>query len=111
MNREEARKKYRANAFKINNGKVLATVNLLREKYCKLTIVEAGLKNEGITREDFTDCINYLQEEGYIRLRDIETHEEKELADSDVTELEGKVTGKGIKLLSGTLSDDTVYLG
>ena len=58
----------------VNNGRVLMTINLLREKYNALRSVEKGLKAEGIERQEFIDSVNFLHEEGYIYLRDMESY-------------------------------------
>ena len=55
--------------------------------------------------------VNFLAEEGYIHLRDIKSHEDASLADCDYQTLEAKVTGKGIRLLGGGISDNMVDLG
>ena len=44
MNREQEKRRLRAGAFMVNNGRVLMTINLLREKYNALRSVEKGLK-------------------------------------------------------------------
>ena len=51
MNREQEKRRLRAGAFMVNNGRVLMTINLLREKYNALRSVEKGLKAEGIERQ------------------------------------------------------------
>ena len=107
MNREQEKRRLRAGAFMVNNGRVLMTINLLREKYNALRSVEKGLKAEGIERQEFIDSVNFLHEEGYIYLRDMESREPANLA--DVT-LEAKVTGKGIRLLGGGITDEMVDL-
>ena len=66
MNREQEKRRLRAGAFMVNNGRVLMTINLLREKYNALRSVEKGLKAEGIERQEFIDSVNFLHEEGYI---------------------------------------------
>ena len=73
MNREQEKRRLRAGAFMVNNGRVLMTINLLREKYNALRSVEKGLKAEGIERQEFIDSVNFLHEEGYIYLRDMES--------------------------------------
>ena len=55
MNREQEKRRLRAGAFMVNNGRVLMTINLLREKYNALRSVEKGLKAEGIERQEFID--------------------------------------------------------
>ena len=105
MNREQEKRRLRAGAFMVNNGRVLMTINLLREKYNALRSVEKGLKAEGIERQEFIDSVNFLHEEGYIYLRDMESREPANLAD-----VEAKVTGKGIRLLGGGITDEMVDL-
>ena len=94
----------------VNNGRVLMTINLLREKYNALRSVEKGLKAEGIERQEFIDSVNFLHEEGYIYLRDMESREPDNLADVEYQTLEAKVTGKGIRLLGGGITDEMVDL-
>ena len=110
MNREQEKRRLRAGAFMVNNGRVLMTINLLREKYNALRSVEKGLKAEGIERQEFIDSVNFLHEEGYIDLRDMESREPANLADVEYQTLEAKVTGKGIRLLGGGITDEMVDL-
>lgn len=110
MNREQEKRRLRAGAFMVNNGRVLMTINLLREKYNALRSVEKGLKAEGIERQEFIDSVNFLHEEGYISLRDMESREPANLADVEYQTLEAKVTGKGIRLLGGGITDEMVDL-
>jgi hypothetical protein len=58
--------------------------------------------------DEILDSINFLFEEGYIHLRNVETKIPVNLADSDYRELEAKLTGKGIRLLSGEIDDPAV---
>lgn len=111
MSKELERRRLRAGAFMVNNGRVLMTINLLREKYNALRSVEKGLEGEGIDRQEFIDSVNFLHEEGYIYLRDIRNREPAALADADYQTLEAKVTGKGIRLLGGGIQDNMVDLG
>lgn len=110
MNREQEKRRLRAGAFMVNNGRVLMTINLLREKYNALRSVEKGLKAEGIERQEFIDSVNFLHEEGYIYLSDMESREPANLADVEYQTLEAKVTGKGIRLLGGGITDEMVDL-
>ena len=105
MSRETEKRQLRAGNFTMNNGRVLSTINLLREKYNALRSVEKAVSYE------FVDSVNFLAEEGYIYLRDIKTREDASLADCDYQTLEAKVTGKGIRLLGGGISDNMVDLG
>lgn len=111
MSRETEKRQLRAGNFTMNNGRVLSTINLLREKYNSLRSVEKAVRYEGIERQEFIDSVNFLAEEGYVRLRDVKTHEDADLADFDYQVLEARVTGKGIRLLGGGISDNMVDLG
>ena len=73
--------------------------------------MEKAVSYEGIEKQEFVDSVNFLAEEGYIYLRDIKTREDASLADCDYQTLEAKVTGKGIRLLGGGISDNMVDLG
>ena len=95
MNREAEMRRLRAGNFTMNNGKVLLTINLLREKYNALKSVKKGVEYDGIERQEFIDSVNFLAEEGYIHLREISTKEDATLSDFDYQMLEAKVTAKG----------------
>ena len=110
MNREQEKRRLRAGAFMVNNGRVLMTINLLREKYNALRSVEKGLKAEGIDRQEFIDSVNFLHEEGYIYLRDMESREPANLAVVEYQTLEAIVTGQGLRLRGGGITEDRVEL-
>lgn len=110
MDRDAELRRLRAGSFKVNNGRVLMTINLLRQKYNSLRSVEQGVKYEGIEKQEFIDSVNFLADEGYIHLRKIDTHEDTALADNDYITLEARVTGKGIRLLGGGASDNMISL-
>lgn len=107
MNPEKMIKKARAADFIENNGKVLRGVNMLRTDFNKLSSIRAAL---GLDIDDFTDCINYLIESGYIRIRNIDTKKDTELADNGLDEIEGKLTAKGIQLLAGAVEDPCINI-
>ncbi len=110
MDKDAEMRRLRAGNFKVNNGRVLMTINLLRHKYNALRSVEQGVRYEGIEKQEFIDSVNFLADEGYIHLRDIDTHESAKLSDSEYQTLEARVTGKGIRLLGGGVSDNMVSL-
>lgn len=111
MDRGADKRRLRAGNFMLNNGRVMYTINLLRERYNDLRSVEKALSFEGIDRQSFLDSVNFLSEEGYIHLREKDTHEDAALSDCKYQTLEAKVTGKGIRLLGGGLSDNMIDLG
>ena len=88
---------------------MLKTINLLRTQFVALRDVRFALN--GIPEGELLDSINFLQEEEYIRIRDIEYKEPVLLADcQDYTQLEAKLTGKGIRLRDGMIKDPAVVV-
>ena len=94
--------------FVDNNARVLRAINMFRTKYMKIKDLEYGLELE-VDAAEIADCINYLNEGGYIKLRDIEFHGEvSDLADAELHSLEAKLTAKGIAFLNGKISDPCI---
>lgn len=108
MNNEKLKERFKAEAFKNNNGVVLRTINILRTKFNNLTTVQAVCEDSGVSKGEFIDCINYLNEAEYIKLRDIATRCEIVFADVDYRDLEAKLTAKGIRLLAGGINDELI---
>lgn len=106
--RDDIKKKIRAGNFVINTGRVLRTINILRTSYNKLSGIKYALTEMDV--DEFLDAVNYLHEEEYIHLRDVETKEPAVtgLADKDYESLEAKLTGKGIRLMAGGINDPTI---
>lgn len=93
----------RREKFLDNNARVLRAVNALRERYIKVSDLEYGLGAE------ISDCINYLNESGYIKLRTVEGHAEiADLADAEMCKTEAKLTAKGIAFLNGKINDPCI---
>ena len=91
-----------------NNARVLRAINILRTKYVRIRELEYGLGFE-MTDSEVADCVNYLNEGSYIKLRDIEFHNEvADLADAELHSLEAKLTAKGIAFLNGKISDPCI---
>lgn len=94
--------------FLDNNARVLRAVNALRERYIKIADLEYGLGAE-MTTSEVSDCINYLNESGYIKLRMVEGHAEiADLADAELNRIEAKLTAKGIAFLNGKINDPCI---
>ena len=94
--------------FLDNNARVLRAVNALRERYIKIADLEYGLGAE-MTASEVSDCINYLNESGYIKLRMVEGHAEiPDLADAEMHRIEAKLTAKGIAFLNGKINDPCI---
>ena len=103
---QEYMQKIKARNFVKNNGQVLRTINILRVGYEKLSDVKYALGD--VSEHDFLSSVNYLFLSEYICLRKIKTKEFADIADVPYEELEAKLSQKGIKLLDGTISDNSV---
>lgn len=98
----------RREKFIDNNARVLRAINILRTQYVKIRELEYGLGAE-MTSAEVADCVNYLNEGGYIKLRGVEFHNEvADLADAELHTLEAKLTAKGIAFLNGKISDPCI---
>lgn len=108
LNREEIIKKAKSAAFRNANGQVLRTINILREKYNQLEIVQSVLTESGVDVGEFVDAINFLSLEQYIKIRRISDRSEVDIADISFKDCEAKLTAKGIRLIAGGASDDMI---
>lgn len=108
-NAEKLKAQARKNVFRSNNGAVIRAVNIIRTDYVQLDMVLAALQPK-ISRAEVMDCVNYLTEAEYIRLRVIGTDRQSTLADSDFSDLEAKLTAKGIRLINGAEADPCIDL-
>lgn len=94
--------------FKRNNGLVLTTLNILRNRYTKITDVLSVFITRGIVKSDLLDSVNFLSEEGYIGTRDIKTKEDVIFDIANWENIEIKLTGKGIRILMGGIFDNMI---
>lgn len=102
------KQRLKAGNFVRNNGRVLRTINILRHKYNKLSGIQNVLEEDGITEDEFLDSVNFLALEGYIHLRDVANQNDASLSDCRYETLEGRLTGKGIRLLAGGIEDTMI---
>jgi len=93
MEQTEMLRRMQQKTFFKNNGMVLKAVNLLRDKYVSLSDVCYAL-HPSMNEAEFRDAVNYLTESGYIRL-----------ADTEMQELEAKVTAEGIQIIACVRTD------
>lgn len=100
--------KIRREKFPDNNAKVLRAINMLRTHYTKIFELKYALAPE-VNSSEITDSVNYLNEGGYIKLRDIVSRcEVSDLADAEPNTLEAKLTQKGIMFLNGKINDPCI---
>lgn len=108
MENRTSAEELRRSAFHRNNRIVLQTINVMREDYTPLESVADALENT-IGLSDVTDCVNYLTESGYIKLRIRGTQTTvTDLADAEFSKLSAKLTAKGIQLLNGKIKDPCI---
>lgn len=105
-NESELLQRIQSGNFIHNNGRVIRTINLLKDKYAKLSEVQYGCGT--ISHGELRESLDFLSEEGYIRLRTVSEHLPSALSDADFENLEAKVTGKGFRLLWGNIKDQMV---
>ena len=103
---KEFLQKIKAKNFVTNNGQILRTINILHVNYEKLSDVKYAMGN--VPEHDFLSSVNYLFLSEYILLRHIKTKEPADIADVPYEQLEAKLSSKGIKLLDGTITDNSV---
>lgn len=84
----------------------MRTINILHVNYEKLSDVKYAMGN--VPEHDFLSSVNYLFLSEYILLRNIKTKEPADIADVPYEGLEAKLSSKGIKLLDGTIIDNSV---
>jgi len=87
---------------------VLRTINILRDKFNSLDVVQNILESSGVKIDEFRDALNYLMLADYIQIRKIDTHIEADLADVSYKECEARLSAKGIQLLGGVVKDEMV---
>ena len=91
------------------NGRVMRALNVLYPKYNSLRGIQIALSDDGIGEELYTASVDFLALEGYILLRTVKDHVPvPDLADHSWVDLEGKLSGKGTRLLEGGMKDTLV---
>ena len=105
-NEREYLQAIKAKHFRENNGEVLRNINILRARYSKLEDIKFVMKN--VPENEFVDSVNYLYLSEYILLRKIKTKESADIAGVPYELLEAKLSQKGIKLLEGSVTDNSV---
>lgn len=100
--------KVRRERFVDNNARVLRAINTLRTRYVRIKDLEYGLAPDTSAAE-IADCVNYLNEGEYIKLRTVDGGAEiKDTADAELRDLEAKLTAKGIAFLNGKVNDPCI---
>lgn len=104
------KKRIESARFAINNGRIMRVLNILYPNYHSLKSIELVLNEDGVGNSEFIECVNYLVEEGYIKMRDVTSgYEVKEMSQYvHYAALEAKLTPKGTRLLQGMIEDSLV---
>ncbi len=107
METKELQKRIRQKKFFHNNGIVLKGVNLLRDKYVRLTELKYAFE-PSMSEQELRDSLNYLSESGYINMRHVDSGEDTTLADCNFDEIEAKVSADGIKIIACVRTDECI---
>ncbi len=107
MEAKEMTDRIRQKKFFRNNGIVLKGINLLRTQYVALSEIRYALEPT-ISEPELRDCINYLSECRYIKMRNIRSKQDTTLADCEFDEIEAKVSAEGIKIIACVKADDCI---
>lgn len=109
MDNKEIQNRIRQERFVKNNGTVIRGINIFREKYVSLSDLQSALSTK-VNVSDFIDCVNYLEEGKFIKLRRIGTELDTSIADTPLEELEAKLSVNGIRLMNGKITDPCIEL-
>ncbi len=107
MNAMEINENIKRARFVKNNGRILRAINMLRTQFVSLSDLYLGISSD-VKENEYTDSINYLTEIEFIKIRHKVTKAETSLADDILSDLEAKLTAKGIKFLAGKINDECV---
>lgn len=108
MDKDMILKRASSAVFKKTNGRVLRTINILRDKFNSLDVVQSVVDDNGVKIDEFMDAVNYLMLAGYIQIRRIDTHADADIADVSYKDCEARLSAKGIQLLAGVIDDEAV---
>lgn len=107
MEAKELQERIRQKKFFHNNGIVLKGVNLLRDKYVRLSELKYAFE-PSMSEQELRDSLNYLSESGYIKMRHIDSWKDTTLADCEFNEIEAKVSADGIKIIACVRTDECI---
>ena len=92
--------------FAKNNGKIMRALNALAPNYNNLRSIQRALVADDISEGQYAASLDFLALEGYIMLRTVKDHVRcEDLADHNWTELEAKLSGKGMRVLEKDVKD------
>lgn len=99
MNDQELRQKMAAGELATNNGTVMRTLGIVGSdyKYLKLKSLLLALAGS-ITRSALCSSINYLADSGYLHVRCISDKSDASVSDTEMEELEVKLTPRGMQV-------------
>lgn len=104
--KEEMLKELRAERFPENCGETYRILNFGRHKYFSLKDARRLLKD--LNDQEFLDCVNFLQQAGYILVRLQGTERIVDLGDYPFEDLEVKYSEKGIRFARGDFEDPMI---
>lgn len=102
----QIRRRIEAGEFADNNGRLIRTINVLKGKWIKLSVVQSALTE--IEEGDLEQSLIYLERAEYIKVRDDVTKKSLEVDSADYNNSEVTLTKKGIDLALYYISDPAV---
>ena len=92
--------------FAKNNGKIMRTLNVLAPSYHNLSSIQRILKDDGIGEGQYAACLDFLALEGDMLQRTVLDHVRcVDFAVLILTEVEAKLSGKGMRVLEKDVKD------
>lgn len=110
-NNEDLTRKLAANEFVRVNGLTMRMIVLLfKVKWFRFNELDIALASNKLDSGDIYETLDYFESQGYIEVRNIDTKQVTKLADSDIGDIEFKLTGEGKKVAYGIRTDDAIDL-
>lgn len=112
MDKGTLQRKLEAISFMDVNGRILRNLNTLKSNSCMLKDFENlfydANKSSETKRHNFCCSVRYLNESGYITLKNTVSGKAAELDEEVFDDIEIKLAPKGIQVLCGVINDDCI---
>lgn len=108
LNKDTLQKQLSDQNFISVNGRIMRILNLVFNE--RVTVNNLFPLIPEATQEDVIKSVYYLQEEEYVRLINPKTGEKVDISHVDPTITQIKLTGRGMRLLSGKKVDPAVEI-
>jgi len=107
---KEAIESVTAKEFKKNNG-IVARAAVFGKPRSWFDLEDLrDIINNRMSDEDIVKCLFYLTDEGYFKVRHVETKMEVDIADFEIEDLQFRISSKGTRLFESVEKDDLILL-